>query len=222
MYTASMDWLTNVADIMLHLDTRLAALAAADGWLVYAVIWFVIFAETGFVVTGFLPSDTVLFAAAALAARGTLSVWPIFVGGLVAAFCGDQLNYAVGRWLRRWLGCRRSLPFVRRDNLERVHRYYEKHGGLTIVASRFVPVLRSLAPLAGGVAAMPVQAFTFYNLLGKAPWTALYVAGGYYLGSIPFFAANFPAVVLCAVCVPFVVAGARWAYLALRPCDDPK
>ncbi|EHJ47820.1 SNARE associated golgi family protein [Solidesulfovibrio carbinoliphilus subsp. oakridgensis] len=214
---ADMELAGDIADFLLHLDTRLAGLAAADGWRVYAVIWLVIFAETGFVVTGILPSDTVLFAASALAARGTLSVWPILVGGMLAAFGGDELNYAFGRWLGRAFGRGRTLPFVRARHLELAHRYYEEHGGLTIVAARFVPVLRSLAPLVAGVAAMPWRPFTAYNLLGKAPWTALYVAGGYFLGSIPFFATNFPAVVLLAICLPLAVAGARLAYLAWRP-----
>jgi membrane-associated protein len=217
-----MELWNDVLGMMLHLDARLASLAAADGWLVYAVIWFVIFAETGFVVTAILPSDTVLFAAAALASKGTLSVWPIFFGGMCAAFCGDQLNYAIGRWLGRSFFDTRRLPFVRPEHLEQAHRYYEQHGGMTILAARFVPVLRSVAPLVGGIAAMPWRAFTLYNALGKLPWAAIYVGGGYFLGRIPWFAANFTAVVVLAVCLPFVVAGARLAVMALRRREREK
>jgi membrane-associated protein len=211
-----MEFLGGLVDSMVHLDARLAGLAAADGMWVYVVIWFVVFAETGFVVTGILPSDSVLFAASALAAKGTLSVWPVFLGGMCAAFCGDQLNYAIGRWLGRSFFAGGGRLFVRREHLEQAHRYYERHGGLTIVAARFVPVLRSVAPLAGGIAAMPWRTFTFYNALGKLPWASLYVVGGYFLGTIPWFAANFTAVIALAVCLPFVVAGLRLCYSMLR------
>ncbi len=216
-----MELLWDAWDIMAHLDVRLAGLAAADGWWVYAVILFVIFAETGFVVTAILPSDTVLFAAAALAAKGTLSFWPILLGGMFAAFCGDQCNYAIGRWLGRTVFARRGVPFVRPEHLAEAHRYYERHGALTVVAARFVPVLRSVAPLAGGISAMPWRTFTLCNALGKLPWAGIYVGGGYFLGSIPWFAANFPVVIMLAACLPFAVAGARLGFKAVSSRKTP-
>ena len=196
---------------MLGLEAALGPLAAAHGDGVYAALWMVLFAETGFVVTGFLPGDTLLFAAAALAASGALSVWTLLAVGLTAAFAGDMLNFALGRWLGRTASFARLSRLLRPGHLELANRYFARHGPMAIVLARFVPMLRFVAPLAGGIAAMPWGTFIAYNALGKLPWAVVYVAGGYFLGRIPWFSAHFSAVVPAAALFPLLVAGLRLA-----------
>ncbi len=220
-----MDMLGDAWQLLLRLDLVLDRLTDGLGTWTYAVIFLVVFVETGFVVTGFLPSGTLLFAAAALAARGTLSFWPLFLGGTAAAFLGDQLNYAWGRWLRRPLGSRRLPRALKSEQLEAARRAFDKYGPMTIVLARYVPMLRSVVPLAAGLAGMSGRRFAFYNFCGKVPWTLLYVCGGYYLGRIPWFAKHFTAVLLTAALFPFVIAGVRALAAALasrRGNDQPR
>ncbi len=210
-----MDFLGSVLDLMLHLDTRIAAASAEYGAYLYAILFFVIFAETGLVIAAALPSDTVLFAAGALAAQSVLSVWLLFFGGMLAAFLGDQLDYAVGVWLGKSFFATRELPGLRHKHFWEARRYYAKYGGATVIAGRFVPVLRCVAPLAGGMVGMPWRRFMIYNALGKLVWTPLFVFGGYFLGRIPWIAENFAMVILAALGLPFVMTGVRLAWVTL-------
>ena len=171
-----------------------------------------LFAETGLVIATILPSDTILFAAGGMASQGMFSLWVLFPGFLAAAFLGDAANYLAGRLLGKRFFYGRKIPFVSREALDKTHAYYEEHGGMTIVAARFVPVLRTLAPLAGGFTGMEPRPFLFYNALGKLIWTPLYLFGGYFFGQIPFIRDNFPLLILAAVGLPFCLAGLRIAW----------
>ncbi len=218
-----MDVLTDVWQAMLHLDAVLAQVVAALGLWTYAIIFLVVFVETGFVVTGFLPSGTLLFAAAALAARGDLAFWPLLLGGIAASFLGDQLNFTWGVLLRRSMRSRPLPRGIRPGHLDAARRAFAKYGAMTIVLARFVPMLRSVAPLTAGLARMSGPMFAWYNILGKAPWTLIYVSGGYFLGRIPWFAAHFSAVVLAAALFPFLLAAGRALVFSLvdRRRDKP-
>ncbi len=200
----------------MHVDQHLAALSAEYGAWIYALMFFVVFAETGFVIATILPSDTVLFAAGALAAQGRFSISLLFFGFFAAAFLGDALNFAVGRVLGAQFFSKRRVPFVSREALDKAHAYYAKNGGAAVVGSRFIPVLRSLAPLVGGVARMEPRRFLFFNAVGKLAWTPLYVFGGYFFGTVPWVRERFTVVILAAVGVPFLIALVRMSVLWLR------
>ena len=199
-----------------HLEANLVGLLDAYGVWVYAVMFLVVFAETGFVVTAALPSDTVLFAVGALVARGAgFDIWATLGLLALAAFLGDTLNFACGRFLGARFFSRRSIPFVSPEALGKAHDYYERHGGLTLVAARFVPVLRAVAPLVGGVVRMEWKQFLVYNALGKALWTPLYLFGGYFFGQIPWVQANFGVAIFFALGAPLLGIVARMVYVSV-------
>ncbi len=203
-------------DLFTHLEGHLLAFSAAHGAWVYAVMFAVLFAETGFVVTTALPSDTVLFAVGALAAQGAaFDLWLTFALMALAAFLGDSLDFAIGRYLRGHVLEGRKVPFLSPQSLAKAHDYYERHGGVTLVAARFVPVLRSLAPLVGGLARMEWREFLAYNALGKLIWTPLYLFGGYFFGQIPWVRENFGIAIFFALGAPLLGVVARMAYLSV-------
>jgi membrane-associated protein len=193
-----------------------AAVSAAYGLWSYVLLFGVVFAETGLVVTTILPSDTVLFAAGAMAAKGLFPLWALYPGFCLAAFAGDTAAYLVGVFLGDRFVSRGKVPFVSPEALAKAHEYYARHGGMTVVAARFVPILRLVVPLSGGVAGMPFPRFLAFNALGKAIWAAIYVFGGYFFGRIPWMEKNFAVVILVAMGVPFLAAGLRVAYVFWR------
>lgn len=208
-------------ELILHLDRHVAEVVQSFGLWSYALLFGLVFAETGLVVATALPSDTLLFASGALAARGTLHVWTLFIGFFLAATAGDSLNYAIGRFLGRRFFHDGRVRVIKTEHIEAVHRYYERHGAMTIVAARFVPILRSLAPLVGGVVGLETGPFLRANLLGKLLWTPLYLFGGYYLGQLPWMRDNFALTMAVAMGVPFVAAGARAVWVFTRSEGRP-
>jgi membrane-associated protein len=199
-------------DVVMRLDQHVAALAAQYGLMAYAALFGVVFAETGLIIATILPSDTVLFAAGALAAKGIFPVWVLYAGFVLAAFAGDYVNYLAGVFLGERFFARGRVPFVTPEALAKAHDYYAAHGGMTVVAARFVPVLRGVAPLAGGVAGMGAREFLAYSACGKLLWAAIYVFGGYYFGQIPWMEKNFAVVALVAMGAPFLAGGLRVAW----------
>ena len=182
----------------LHLDTTLGAAISAYGAWIYGLLFLIVFCETGLVVAPFLPGDSLLFAAGAFAAAGRLDPW--IVAGLMfaAAVLGDATNYRIGRRFGAAILARGSffgLP-IRREHVAKTQRYYIRYGVKTIVLARFVPIVRTLAPFVAGIGEMDALAFTSYNVLGGALWTALFTLGGYFFGNIPAVRAHFDVVVL--------------------------
>jgi membrane-associated protein len=208
--------MTDAWDIVLHLDRHVAAISADYGLWSYVLLFGVVFAETGLIVTTILPSDTVLFAAGAMAAKGMFPLWALYPGFCLAAFAGDTVAYLAGVFLGDRFVSRGRIPFVSPEALAKAHEYYALHGGMTVVAARFVPILRLVVPLVGGVAGMPFPRFLAFNALGKAVWAAIYVFGGYFFGRIPWMEKNFAVVILVAMGVPFLAAGLRVAYVFWR------
>jgi len=192
-------------DLLLHLDETLGMAVAAYGAWIYAALFLVVFLETGLVITPFLPGDSLLFAAGALAAAGSLN--PLLVAGLLfaAAVLGDALNYRIGRRIGRraeggtLLGIRINPAYI-----EKTRRYYEKYGAKTIVLARFMPIIRTFAPFVAGVGAMPYATFAKYNMIGAAAWVGLFTFAGYFFGNIPVIKENFELVILGIVFVSFV------------------
>jgi membrane-associated protein len=192
-------------DLFLHLDTHLSAVITQYGVWTYALLFVVIFVETGLVVTPFLPGDSLLFAAGTFAARGWLNIWLLFVLLAIAAVLGDTVNY----WIGHLLGERAySIRWIKKEYLERTHAFFEKHGGKTIFLARFVPIVRTFAPFVAGIGRMSYGYFFSYNVFGGITWVGLFLGAGYLFGNIPFIRDHFSMVVLVIVLIsilPMVV-----------------
>jgi membrane-associated protein len=200
-------------DLFLHLDIHLAEFVAQYGIWVYAGLFAVIFAETGLVVTPFLPGDSLLFAAGALAATGAMDVTLVFGLIAVAAILGNSVNYAIGRAIGPRVfaagdGTGIQSKLLNRKHLDRAHEFFEKHGAMAVISSRFAPIIRTFVPFVAGAAAMSASKFLLYNLVGGILWTALCVGAGYAFGNVPVVKNNFSIVALGIVAVsllPMVV-----------------
>ncbi len=193
-------------DLFLHLDVHLAAFVAQYGTWVYAGLFAVIFAETGLVVTPFLPGDSLLFAAGALAATGTLSLPLVLILITSAAILGNAVNYAIGRTIGPRVfaagdGTGWHSKLLNRKHLERAHELFEKHGAIAVISSRFAPIIRTFVPFVAGAAAMPAPKFLLYNVVGAVLWTALCVGAGFLFGNVPIVKNNFSMVALGIVAV---------------------
>jgi len=193
-----MDFVRSVVDFFLHLDEHLNQIVTTYGVWTHLILFAIVFAETGLVVTPFLPGDSLLFAAGALAALGSLDLWLLVVLLIGAAVLGDSVNYWVGAWIgpRAFSG---NLRFLRKDYLERTRAFYEKHGGKTIILARFVPIIRTFAPFVAGVGAMSYPRFIAYNIIGAVLWVGLFVPLGYYFGNMPTVKDNFSLVIFAII-----------------------
>jgi|SRR5882672_4013164 len=202
------------ADLVLHLDSHLVELLVNYGFWVYLILFAIIFAETGFVVTPFLPGDSLLFAAGALAAvdtSGTLSAPLVSLTLIAAAVAGNTTNYHIGRWVGppAFSG---KYRFLKVDYLRRTEAFFEKHGSMTIVMSRFVPIIRTCAPFVAGIGRMPYARFQAYNFAGGAAWVLLLTWAGYFFGNLPLIKNNFGLVTIGII----VISLLPMAWVALR------
>jgi membrane-associated protein len=196
-----MDLITTLIDIVLHLDKHLTELVAAYAIWTYAIIFLIVFCETGLVVTPFLPGDSLLFALGALAAvdeTGTLNVFAIWLLLMVAAVLGNEVNFRIGNYIgpRAFSG---SIRFLKQEYLLKTQAFYGRHGGKTIVLSRFMPIIRTFAPFVAGVGRMPKARFFANNLLGGFAWVTSFVWGGYLFGNVPWIKNNFGIVTIAIV-----------------------
>ena len=193
-------------DLFLHLDVHLAEFVAQYGVLVYAGLFAVIFAETGLVVTPFLPGDSLLFAAGALAATGAMDLTLVLTLIAVAAILGNSVNYAIGRAIGPRVfaagdGTGWQSKLLNRKHLDRAHEFFEKHGAMAVISSRFAPIIRTFVPFVAGAAAMSAPKFLIYNVAGGVLWTVLCVGAGYAFGNVPVIKNNFSLVALGIVAV---------------------
>jgi len=193
-----MEIISFLIDFILHLDEYLSTIISQYGTWTYALLFFVIFMETGFVVTPFLPGDSLLFAAGSFAALGSLNPWVIF--GLLgfAAVLGDTINYWIGKTIgdRAFSG---NIRWLKREYLDRTHEFYEKHGGKTIILARFVPIIRTFAPFVAGGGSMTYGHFIAYNVVGGLLWVATFTFLGYFFGNLPFVKKNFELVIFAII-----------------------
>ena len=190
--------MAHLIDLFVHLDAYLNIVIQQYGVWIYCILFVVVFLETGVVVTPFLPGDSLLFTAGALAARGDLAVGWLFLLLLLAAVLGDTVNYSIGHIVgpRAFHGQNR---FFKREHLDRTHQFYVRHGGKTIVLARFIPIMRTFAPFVAGIGRMSYGRFVIYNVLGGLLWTVLFVFGGYYFGNQPVVQQNFSLVILAII-----------------------
>jgi membrane-associated protein len=187
-------YLQFVIDFLLHFDKHLATVIQNYGALTYVFLFLIIFAETGFVVTPFLPGDSLLFVVGAFAAVGSFNVFAAFAILSCAAILGDSLNYAIGKAIGPKVFKYEKARFFKKEHLERTHRFYEKYGAKTIVLARFIPIIRTFAPFVAGVASMSYPKFLLYNLMGGLLWVAVFIFGGFWLGNLTFIKNNFTLV----------------------------
>ncbi len=186
-----MELISGFIDVILHLDEYLGTLVSTYGTLTYAILFTIVFAETGLVVTPFLPGDSLLFAAGTIAALGSLNVGIIVVLLALAAIAGDTLNYWIGHFFGRKIVDNPRIRFINQEHIDKTEQFYKRYGGKTIILARFVPIVRTFAPFVAGVGTMNYQKFIAYNVIGGVLWVALFTFSGYYFGTIPFIRENF-------------------------------
>ena len=192
-------------DFILHLDKYLGQIIQDYGTRTYLIMFFIIFMETGFVVTPFLPGDSLIFAAGAFAGLGYLHIGILFAILAIAAIAGDTANYWIGHFVgpRAFSG---NVRFLKKEYLDRTHAFYEKHGGKTIIFARFIPIIRTFAPFVAGVGAMTYPKFIAYNVIGGVAWVALFSFGGYFFGNLPVVQKNFTFVILAIIFISVLPA----------------
>ena len=205
-----MEYIAQFIDIILHLDKHLPEWVALYGIWIYAILFLIIFGETGFVVLPFLPGDSLLFAAGAVAAIGGMNIF-ILMGLLIAAaILGNTLNFTIGRYFGAKIERRGGIPFLSAETLMKTHAFYEKHGGKAIVISRFLPLFRSVVPFVAGMANMTYAQFTYYNVTGALLWILSLCLAGYFLGTAEFVKNNFSIIIIAIIVVSLIPALVGW------------
>jgi len=201
-----MEWVSAVIDFILHIDVHLAAMTAEYGVWTYAILFLIIFAETGLVVAPFLPGDSLLFAAGAICALGSLDVGTMVVLLIVAAVLGDGVNYAIGQYFGPRIFAETHRKWLKHEHLKRTHDFYERHGGKTIILARFMPFIRTFAPFVAGVGRMTYSKFFSYNVIGAILWVGGFSLLGYYFGNQPLVKKNFTLVILAIIVISVIPA----------------
>lgn len=211
-------------DYVLHLDKYLGLILESAGLWSYLVFFAVIFAETGLVVTPFLPGDSLVFTLGTLAAvpGSPLHIVWVFLVLSVAAILGDSVNYAVGKYFGTMILKKQGAWFLKKEHIERTHKFYEKYGNKTIVIARFVPIVRTFAPFVAGVGQMSYSHFLTYNVVGGLLWITLFSFGGYFFGNIPIIQKNFGLVIIAIIILsilPAVIEVVKERRKQPSPCD---
>ena len=199
-------------DLVVHLDVHLAAFVREHGAWVYGLLFAIVFCETGLVVTPFLPGDSLLFVAGAVAAAGDMSIALLMATLVAAALCGDNVNYFVGRWIGPRVFHFEKSRWFNPAHLARAHAFYEKHGGKTIILARFVPIVRTYVPFVAGVGAMPYSRYIGYCIVGALIWVVSLTLAGYWFGNLPVVRNNLTVVIVAIVLIsvsPGVIAWLR-------------
>ena len=211
-----MDLIASFIDLFIHLDKHLSVIIDDYGTWTYLILFAIIFMETGFVVTPFLPGDSLLFAAGTFAALGSLNPVFLFILLTGAAILGDTINYWIGNYIgpRAFSG---EIRFLKKEYLDRTHEFYEKHGGKTIILARFVPIIRTFAPFVAGVGSMTYSRFISYNVVGGVAWVGIFVFLGFYFGNIPIVKENFTLAILAIIFISVLPPIVEYLRERLRP-----
>ena len=207
--------LASLIDFVLHIDQHLIELTQTNGLWIYAILFLIVFCETGLVVTPFLPGDSLLFAAGAVAALGGMNVHIAAALLLAAAVIGDAVNFAIGKYFGEKLFAKPDSRMFKREYLDKTHAFYEKYGGKTIILARFVPIVRTFAPFVAGMGNMHYGRFIRYNIIGALMWVGLLTYAGYFFGELPVVKNNFGLVVIGIIVVSVLpmaveIAKAKW------------
>lgn len=211
-----MELISKLIDLFLHLDKHLNEIIGQYGAWTYLILFLIIFCETGLVVTPFLPGDSLLFAAGAFAALGSLNVFWLFVLLSIAAIAGDTINYWMGHWVGPKVFYRENVRFLNKKHLDRTHEFYERYGGKTIIIARFIPIIRTFAPFVAGIGSMSYGRFILYNVVGGVAWVAICVFAGYYFGNLEIVKRNFSLVIIAIVLISVVPMAVEYIRHRLR------
>ncbi|MEW6515482.1 MAG: DedA family protein [candidate division FCPU426 bacterium] len=198
-------------DYVMHMDHHLGQIIAYFGPWVYVLFFMIIFCETGLVVTPILPGDSLIFATGTFAALGSLNAHLLFILLTIAAILGDTVNYWIGHFLGPKVFSSERLFLLNKKHLEKTHRFYERHGGKTIILARFIPIIRTFAPFVAGIGTMNYLKFISYNVIGGVAWVGMFVYGGYFFGNLPMVRKNFTLVILGIIFVSILPA--VWEFL---------
>ena len=204
-----MEYLSIAYQFLAHLDAHLANLAQNYGSWVYVILFLIIFAETGLVLTPFLPGDSLLFVAGAVAAVGTMDVNKLVILLIIAAILGDYVNFQIGKYFGKRYFIDRQSRFIKREHLDKTHAFFERHGGKTIIIARFLPILRTYAPFVAGIGRMGNWRFAMFNVVGAVLWVAGLTYAGYLFGNFPIIKNNLTLVIVAIIVLsllPGVVA----------------
>jgi membrane-associated protein len=205
-----MDAAKFLIDFVLHIDQHLQVLCANYGPWVYAILFVIVFCETGLVVTPVLPGDSLLFAVGSMAAIGALDVAGVILALTAAAILGDTVNYSIGHYVGPKVFHQDHGRLLNREYLLRTHAFYERHGGKTIIIARFLPIIRTFAPFVAGIGSMTYPRFLFFNVFGGVMWVLAFVLAGYWFGTIPFIQKNFSMVIIALVLIPGIPAAVEF------------
>lgn len=212
-------------DYVLNFHTHLPEVIANFGTWAYAIIFLIIFCETGLVVMPFLPGDSMLFALGVFAAAGHLDIWILMAGMILAAILGDSLNYAIGKWVGKKMLMNPKQKFFKPEHYQKAHEFYEKYGAKAIILSRFLPVVRTFAPFIAGVSEMNYRRFLKYNVAGAFIWILVLTGGGYLLGNIPIVKNNITVIIMIIIVGSFLpVAWEIWKNMSKKKekKEEPK
>jgi membrane-associated protein len=210
-----MELFATLIDFILHIDRHLRVLCTDYGAWVYAILFLIVFCETGLVVTPFLPGDSLLFAVGSMAAIGALDAAGAILILTAAAVLGDAVNYAVGHSVGPKVFHQEHGRLLNKEYLHRTHAFYERHGGKTIVIARFLPIIRTFAPFVAGIGRMTYPRFAFYNIAGAVAWVLIFVLAGYWFGNIPVIQRNFSLVILALVLIPGIPSAVEFTRIQL-------
>jgi membrane-associated protein len=193
-------------NVILHLDKYLNLILQNYGMWTYSIIFLIIFCETGLVITPFLPGDSIIFATGALASIGSLSIINLFIIFFISAIAGDALNYYIGKKIGDKILEKEDVKYINKEYLKKAHVFYARHGSMTIVLGRFIPVIRTFVPFIAGIGKMGYSKFIIYNMLGGFLWVTLFLGGGYFFGGLPFVKQHFSYVVIAIVIISIIPA----------------
>ncbi|MBA4418980.1 MAG: DedA family protein [Syntrophus sp. (in: bacteria)] len=210
-----MEWVKLCIDFVLHIDRYLSMIIEAYGLWTYLILFLIIFLETGLVVTPFLPGDSLLFAAGAFAAKGSLDVAWLFLLLSVAGILGDTVNYWIGNLVGPKIFHGKANRFLNKEHLKKTHHFYKKYGGKTIIIARFIPIIRTFAPFVAGIGSMKYGRFIIYNIVGGIAWIAICLFAGYLFGNLPIVKKNFSLVIFAIIIIsimPGVIEFLRHRY----------
>jgi len=194
-----MEFIKNLIEIVIHLDKHLDFVIRNFGNWSYLLLFVIIFSETGLVVTPFLPGDSLLFVVGAFAALSTFNIFWLFIILAGAAIIGDTVNYSLGKFFGEKIIIKCNNRFFKKEHVEKTHKFYERHGGKTIILARFFPIVRTFAPFVAGIGKMNYFKFLIYNVSGAFAWVALFLSGGYFFGNVPFIKNNFYIAILIVI-----------------------
>lgn len=196
-----MDILVNFINGIMHIDKYLTLIVQQYGVLTYVILFLIIFFETGLVVTPFLPGDSMLFAAGALAGIGSMNIFTLLIVVYFAAILGDTANYHIGKMIGNKILEKEEVRFINKEYLKKAQKFYEKHGSMTIVLARFIPIIRTFAPFVAGIGEMNYSKFIPYNVIGGGLWVCLFLGGGYFFGNLSFVKDHFSYVLIVIIII---------------------